>query len=72
MGAAFDRPIAEGYHETDQPRDQFHGHHQSIPAPPTEVARMIRVDARKPVRFCDGLSRRDFLHAGSLACLGLG
>jgi len=33
---------------------------------------MIRVDARKPVRFCDGLSRRDFLHAGSLACLGLG
>ncbi|SIO67689.1 Uncharacterized conserved protein, DUF1501 family [Singulisphaera sp. GP187] len=33
---------------------------------------MIRVDAEKSVRFCDGLSRRDFLHAGSLACLGLG
>ncbi|AGA25895.1 DUF1501 domain-containing protein [Singulisphaera acidiphila] len=33
---------------------------------------MIRVDADKSVRFCDGLSRRDFLHAGSLACLGLG
>lgn len=33
---------------------------------------MFRVDARKAVRFCDGLSRRDFLHAGSLGCLGLG
>ena len=33
---------------------------------------MIRVDAHKPVRFCDGLTRRDFLHAGSLAALGLG
>src|SRR3954454_7370793 len=33
---------------------------------------MIRVDAAKPVRFCDGLTRRDFLHAGSLAALGLG
>src|SRR4051812_9439434 len=33
---------------------------------------MIRVDAAKSVRFCDGLTRRDFLHAGSLACLGLG
>jgi hypothetical protein len=33
---------------------------------------MIRVDADKSVRFCDGLSRRDFLHAGSLAYLGLG
>src|SRR5215213_10199835 len=33
---------------------------------------MIRVDAAKPVRFCDGLTRRDFLHAGSLASLGLG
>jgi hypothetical protein len=32
---------------------------------------MIRVDASKPVRFCDGLTRRDFLHAGSLAGLGL-
>src|SRR5262245_49709723 len=37
-----------------------------------EVPRMIRVDAAKPVRFCDGLTRRDFLHAGSLASLGLG
>lgn len=33
---------------------------------------MIRVDAENSVRFCDGLSRRDFLHAGSLACFGLG
>lgn len=32
---------------------------------------MIRLDANKPVSFCDGLSRRDFLHAGSLAPLGL-
>lgn len=33
---------------------------------------MIRLDADKSVRFCDGLSRRDFIHAGSLAALGLG
>jgi Protein of unknown function (DUF1501) len=33
---------------------------------------MFRVDADQPVRFCDGLTRRDFLHAGSLAMLGLG
>ncbi|HEY2157599.1 MAG TPA: DUF1501 domain-containing protein [Isosphaeraceae bacterium] len=33
---------------------------------------MFRVDARKPARFCDGLTRRDFLHAGALAPLGLG
>src|SRR5205823_443636 len=33
---------------------------------------MFRLDADKPVRFCDGLTRRDFLHAGSLAYLGLG
>ncbi len=33
---------------------------------------MFRFDARKPVRFCDGLTRRDFLHAGSLSMLGLG
>lgn len=33
---------------------------------------MFRADAHKPVRFCDGMSRRDFLHAGSLATLGLG
>src|SRR5436309_2593471 len=33
---------------------------------------MIRVDAARSVRFCDGLTRRDFLHAGSLAALGLG
>jgi hypothetical protein len=32
---------------------------------------MIRLDARKAVRFCDGLTRRDFLHAGSLTGLGL-
>jgi hypothetical protein len=33
---------------------------------------MIRIDAKKPVHFCDGLTRRDFLHAGSLSVLGLG
>ena len=33
---------------------------------------MFRVDARKPVHFCDGLTRRDFLHAGALTSLGLG
>jgi uncharacterized protein (DUF1501 family) len=32
---------------------------------------MIRLDAERPVHFCDGLTRRDFLHAGSLAFLGL-
>jgi uncharacterized protein (DUF1501 family) len=32
---------------------------------------MFRLDADKPVHFCDGLTRRDFLHAGSLAFLGL-
>ncbi len=32
---------------------------------------MIRLDAERPATFCDGLTRRDFLHAGSLAPLGL-
>ena len=32
---------------------------------------MIRIDAQRPAHFCDGLTRRDFLHAGSLAMLGL-
>src|SRR5271157_4314043 len=32
---------------------------------------MFRVDAPRAVYFCDGLTRRDFLHAGSLALLGL-
>ena len=32
---------------------------------------MFRLDAPRPVRFCDGLTRRDFLHAGALAPLGL-
>ncbi|HKA08597.1 MAG TPA: DUF1501 domain-containing protein, partial [Gemmataceae bacterium] len=32
---------------------------------------MIRVDAPIPASFCDGFTRRDFLHAGSLATLGL-
>ena len=32
---------------------------------------MYRLDADKPVHFCDGMTRRDFLHAGSLAFLGL-
>ena len=33
---------------------------------------MFRLDADKTVEFCDGLRRRDFLHAGSLSLLGLG
>ena len=32
---------------------------------------MLRLDVDRPVSFCDGLTRRDFLHAGSLASLGL-
>src|SRR5947209_1014991 len=32
---------------------------------------MIRLDAPRPATFCDGPSRRDFLHAGSIAPLGL-
>lgn len=32
---------------------------------------MYRVDANKKVHFCDGMSRRDFLHAGSLSFLGM-
>ena len=33
---------------------------------------MFRLDSDKPVEFCDGLRRRDFLHAGALSMLGLG
>jgi hypothetical protein len=33
---------------------------------------MFRIDAKKPVHFCDGWTRRDFLHAGSITSLGLG
>src|SRR6188474_2908322 len=32
---------------------------------------MFRVDAQRAAHFCDGLTRRDFLHAGSLSLLGL-
>src|SRR6516165_3148087 len=32
---------------------------------------MLRFDADRPVRFCDGLTRRDFIHAGALAGMGL-
>src|ERR671919_109678 len=32
---------------------------------------MLRLDAVRPATFCDGLTRRDFLHAGALATLGL-
>jgi len=32
---------------------------------------MLRLDADRAVSFCDGWSRRDFLHAGSLSILGL-
>ncbi len=33
---------------------------------------MIRLDAERSVSFCDGMRRRDFLHAGALSLLGLG
>ena len=32
---------------------------------------MFKFDAERSVEFCDGLRRRDFLHAGSLAFFGL-
>jgi uncharacterized protein (DUF1501 family) len=32
---------------------------------------MLRLDAQRPARFCDGLTRRDFLHAGAIPLLGL-
>ncbi|ODT99099.1 MAG: hypothetical protein ABS79_04910 [Planctomycetes bacterium SCN 63-9] len=32
---------------------------------------MFRIDASKSVHFCDGMSRRDFLHAGAISTLGL-
>ncbi len=32
---------------------------------------MIKLDADRAVSFCDGLKRRDFLHAGALGLLGL-
>jgi uncharacterized protein (DUF1501 family) len=32
---------------------------------------MLRLDAGRSVSFCDGLTRRDFLHAGALSALGL-
>ena len=33
---------------------------------------MFRLDADRAVEFCDGLRRRDFLHAGAVPLLGLG
>jgi hypothetical protein len=32
---------------------------------------MLRLDAERPASLCDGLSRRDFLHAGAISTLGL-
>ena len=32
---------------------------------------MIQLNAARPVHFCDGMRRRDFLHAGGLGLLGL-
>src|SRR5260370_7622237 len=32
---------------------------------------MLRFDAPRPARFCDGFTRRAFLHAGALVPLGL-
>ena len=33
---------------------------------------MFRFEAEKAVSFCDGMTRRDFLHVGALSTLGLG
>ena len=33
---------------------------------------MIKLDAHKAVHFCDGLTRRDFLHAGAIGLAGFG
>ena len=32
---------------------------------------MLRLDAQRPAHFCGGVTRRDFLHAGAIAGLGL-
>src|SRR5919109_141902 len=32
---------------------------------------MLRFDAERPVSLCDGVTRRDFLHAGTISTLGL-
>jgi hypothetical protein len=32
---------------------------------------MLRLEDRRPASFCDGFTRRDFLHAGALSALGL-
>jgi hypothetical protein len=32
---------------------------------------VLRLDAERPATFCDGLTRRDFLHAGAISALGL-
>src|SRR5213593_3979174 len=32
---------------------------------------MLRLDAPTPTRFCGGVTRRDFLHAGAISTLGL-
>ena len=32
---------------------------------------MLRLDAPKPARLCNGVTRRDFLHAGAISALGL-
>jgi hypothetical protein len=38
---------------------------------PPEILLMIQMDASRPVHFCDGLRRRDLLHAGALGVIGL-
>src|SRR6267378_4560884 len=32
---------------------------------------MLRFDAARPARYCNGVTRRDFLHAGAISALGL-
>src|SRR5580704_3547192 len=32
---------------------------------------MLQLNAQRGATFCDGFTRRDFLHAGAISCLGL-
>src|SRR5262245_2131236 len=41
------------------------------PSPSLRSSTMLRLESSRAVSFCDGLTRRDFLHAGAIAGLGL-
>src|SRR5947209_9234783 len=49
----------------------FHRRMGHAPTPPEGPA-MLNFRSRKPVRFCDGLSRRDFLRVGGLSAGAVG